>query len=174
MHRLPKKNSLAVNTISLLVTNVSQNRIKLVHLSYPAENVRNGTDLSDLERRIDNLGQRIGGILKYNKNPIGHDEYDKTEIKNNVRDVKQKWVLHLEELVNLLSNDIDKMFPNYVQSESLDLKNLKTILKTLDGWKQDLKSLKENTSEIHLFKVIKFLDKEVHTQASEVAKFTTN
>lgn len=90
MHRLPKKNSLAVNTISLLVTNVSQNRIKLVHLSYPAENVRNGTDLSDLERRIDNLGQRIGGILKYNKNPIGHDEYDKTEIKNNVRDVKQK------------------------------------------------------------------------------------
>lgn len=66
------------------------------------------------------------------------------------------------------------MFPNYVQSEYLDLKNLKTILKTLDGWKQDLKSLKENTSEIHLFKVIKFLDKEVHTQASEVAKFTTN
>ncbi|CAC5416545.1 unnamed protein product [Mytilus coruscus] len=83
----------------------------IVSIEEAAENVRNGTVLSDLERRIDNLSQRIGGILKYNKNLIGHDEYDKTEIKNKVRDVKQQLVLHFEELQNQLFNDIDKMFP---------------------------------------------------------------
>lgn len=146
----------------------------IVSIEKAAENVKDGRILSELEKSIDNLVERIGVILKNKTNPSGHDTRVKIEIKKRVHDVKQQLVLHLEKLENQLSDDIDVKVPKFGQSESRDMKKLQKTLKTVDGWKKDLKSLKEITSETYLFQVIKFIDKEVHNQTSEVAKCSAN
>ncbi|XP_063411345.1 uncharacterized protein LOC134694271 [Mytilus trossulus] len=150
-----------------------QNCKSIISIEKAARGVKDGTAISDLERRISNLCQVTENSRSQSeKTLVGLDE-SRSKIKTRVSEIKRKVIAHLDMLEAEIHKDIDYQYTNCTASVSRNENSIQSTSESLSTWKSDLNLLKQDTSEIHLFKVVKFLDAKIYQKELEIREMQT-
>ncbi|XP_071148732.1 uncharacterized protein [Mytilus edulis] len=72
-----------------------------------------------------------------------------------------------------MHKDIDSKYIICTEMVSRNRNDIQSSLDSLFKWESDLKSLKQHTSEIYLFKVVKFLDAKTYQKELEIREIQT-
>ncbi|XP_063424195.1 uncharacterized protein LOC134707949 [Mytilus trossulus] len=147
-----------------------QNCKPIITIKNAARGVKDGTAISDVERRMDNLSKVIDTML--GKTEIALDDLKKSRnnIKKRVSDIKQKVIAHLHKIEADIHKEIDNKYKYCNDTVSRNKNSVTSSSDSLSSWKRDLKSLKQHSSEIHLFQAVKFLDVKTHQKELEIRK----
>ncbi|VDI32255.1 Hypothetical predicted protein [Mytilus galloprovincialis] len=125
------------------VTVSHQNCKSIISIEKAARGVKVGTAISDLERRISNL-------------------YQVTENRRSQNTLEAE-----------IHKDIDSKYKICTESVSRNKNSIQSSADSLSTWKSDLNSLKQHTSEVHLFQVVKFLDAKAYQKELEIREIQT-
>ncbi|XP_063420294.1 uncharacterized protein LOC134705505 [Mytilus trossulus] len=145
-----------------------QNCKHILSIETAAKGVKDGTAISDLERRMDNFSQVTENILTKSKTALEGLEKSRYNIKKRVSQIKQRAIAHLDKLEADIHKDIEKKYRHCNDTVSRSTKSIQSSSDSLFVWKSDLKSLKRYTNEIHLFLAIKFLDEKTYKKEMEI------
>ncbi|XP_071155300.1 uncharacterized protein [Mytilus edulis] len=152
------------------VTVSHQNCKPIISIEKAARGVKEGTAISDLERRLDNLSQVTENILSHSVATLEELTKSRNSIKKRVSEIKQTFVSYLEKLEADIHKDIDNKYKHCKETMSCNNDNIQSSADSLSIWKNDLKSLKQHVSEIHLFQIVKFLDANTNQKELEIRK----
>lgn len=133
-----------------------------------AKGVKTGTAIEDLDRRLSNLCHVIKNILSEKVINIPQLEDMKKQIREKIETIRQQINLHLDHIEDDLDNELMKSFETLKEKSEIIQTDLKNKLDDAGKWQNDIRSLKEHGSDIHLFKSIKFLDSNINKQESEM------
>ncbi|XP_063411341.1 uncharacterized protein LOC134694267 [Mytilus trossulus] len=150
-----------------------QNCKSIISIEKAARGVKDGTAISDLERRISNLCQVTENRRSQSEKTLVDLEKSRTKIKTRVSEIKQKVIAHLDTLEAEIHKDIDSKYKNCTESVSRNKNSIQSNADSLCTWKRDLNSLKQHTSEVHLFQVVKFLDAKAYQKELEIREIQT-
>ncbi|XP_052090937.1 uncharacterized protein LOC127727858 isoform X1 [Mytilus californianus] len=150
-----------------------QNCKSITSIENAAKGVKDGTAISDLERRMLNLSQVNANLLTQTATTLDELEKSRNKIKKRVSEIKQKVIAHLDKLEADIHEDIDDKYKHCNETVSRNKNSIKSSSGSLSTWKRDLESLKQYTSEIHLFQVVKFLDAKTHQKELEIREIQT-
>ncbi|XP_063424803.1 uncharacterized protein LOC134708297 [Mytilus trossulus] len=150
-----------------------QNCTAIMSIEKAARSVKNGTAISDLERRMDNLSKVTEIILIQTATILVDLEMSRNKVKKRVSEIKQEIIAHIDKLEAQIYEDIDCKYKNCTEMVSENKSSITSSSDSLSTWKRDLKSLKQYTSEIHLFQVVKFLDARTHQKELEIREIQT-
>ncbi|CAC5399505.1 unnamed protein product [Mytilus coruscus] len=107
---------------------------------------------------MDNLSQVTENILSQTEITLGNLNKSRNKIKRKVSEIKQKVIAHLDRLEADIHKDIDDKYENCSNTVSHKKENIQSRADSVFTWKNDMKLLKQHTSEIHLFQAVKLLD----------------
>ncbi|XP_052090944.1 uncharacterized protein LOC127727860 [Mytilus californianus] len=150
-----------------------QNCKSIISIEKAARSVNDGTAISDLERRMDDLRQVTENILSQTEATLGDLSKSRNNIKKRVSEIKQKIVAHLDKLEAEIHKDINSQYKYCTEMVARTKDSARSSTDSLSTWKSDLKSLKQHASEIHLFQVVKFLDAKTHGKELEIREIQT-
>ncbi|XP_063411317.1 uncharacterized protein LOC134694245 [Mytilus trossulus] len=145
----------------------------IISIEKAARGVKDSTAISDLERRISNLCQVTENRRSQSEKTLVDLEINRTKIKTMVSEIKRKAIAHLDTLEAEIHGDIDSKYKKCTESVSRNRNSIQSNADSLSIWKSDLKSLKQHTSEIHLFQVVKFLDAKIYQKELEIREIET-
>ncbi|XP_063411320.1 protein PML-like [Mytilus trossulus] len=145
----------------------------IISIEKAARGVKDSTAISDLERRISNLCQVTENRRSQSEKTLVDLEINRTKIKTMVSEIKRKAIAHLDTLEAEKHEDIDSKYKKCTESVSRNRNSIQSNADSLSTWKSDLKSLKQHTSEIHLFQVVKFLDAKIYQKELEIREIET-
>ncbi|XP_063411336.1 uncharacterized protein LOC134694263 [Mytilus trossulus] len=145
-----------------------QNCKSIISIEKAARGVKDGTAISDLERRILNLCQVAENRRSQSEKTLVDLEESRTKIKTRVSDIKRKVIAHLDTLEAEIHEDIDSKYKNCTESVTRNRNSIQSSSDSLSTWKRDLNSLKQHTSESHLFQVVKFLDAKIYQKELQI------
>ncbi|XP_063411375.1 E3 ubiquitin-protein ligase TRIM33-like [Mytilus trossulus] len=146
----------------------------IIPIEKAARGVIDGTAMSDLERRLSNLCQVTEKIVSQNETTLVDLEKNRNKIKKWVSELKQIIIAHLDRLETEIHKDMDYNYKNCTESVSHSKTSIKSSSDLLATWKSDLKSLKQHTSEIYLFQVVKCLDAKTYQKEKEIREIQTD
>ncbi|XP_071155301.1 uncharacterized protein [Mytilus edulis] len=155
------------------VTVSHQNCMPITSIEKAARGVKEGTAISDLERRLDNLSHVTENILSHSKATLEDLTKSRNSIKKRVSEIKQKFIAHLQKLEADIHKDIDNKYKHCNETVSRNKDNIQSSADSLSTWKNDLKSLKKHASDIHLFQAVKYLDAKTHQKELEIREIQT-
>ncbi|CAC5423255.1 unnamed protein product [Mytilus coruscus] len=135
-----------------------------------ANGVKDGTAISGLEIRMNNLNQVSERMLSQIEEKQKTLKESQIKFKNRVLEIKQKLVDRLNNLEADIHKDIDSKYEQCNDTLTTKRTSLQANATSITSWKRDLKYLKQNTSEIHLFQSVKFIEKETNETDSEIRK----
>ncbi|XP_063411326.1 uncharacterized protein LOC134694254 [Mytilus trossulus] len=150
-----------------------QNCKSIISIEKAARGVKDGTAISDLERRISNLCQVTENRRSQSEKTLVDLEKSRTKIKTRVSEIKRKVIAYLDTLEAEIHKDIDSKYANCTESVSRNKDSIQSSADSLSTWKSDLHSLKQHTSEVHLFQVVKFLDAKAYQKKLEIREIQT-
>ncbi|XP_063411318.1 uncharacterized protein LOC134694246 [Mytilus trossulus] len=150
-----------------------QNCKSIISIEKAARGVKDGTAISDLERRISNLCHVTENRRSQSEKTLVDLEENRTKIKTRVSEMKRKVIAHLNTLEAEIHKDIDFKYENCTESVSRNKISIQSSADSLSTWKSDLNSLKLHTSEVHLFQVVKFLDAKTYQKELEIREIQT-
>ncbi|XP_063420918.1 uncharacterized protein LOC134706140 [Mytilus trossulus] len=150
------------------VTVSHQNCKPVISIEKAARGVKVGTAISDLDRRLDNLCQVTENILSHSEATLEELTKSRNSIKKRVSEIKHKFIAHLNKLEADIHKDIDNKYKHCNDTVSRNKDNIQSSADSLSIWKNDLKSLRQHLSEIHLFQMVKFLDAKTHNKELEI------
>ncbi|XP_063411352.1 uncharacterized protein LOC134694278 [Mytilus trossulus] len=139
-----------------------------IEIHVAARGVKDGTAISDLERRISNLCQVTENRRCQSERTLVDLEESRTKIKTRVSEIKRKVIAYLDTLEAEIHKDLDSKYKSCTESVSLNRNSIQSSSDSLSSWKHDLNSLKQHTSEAHLFQVVKFLDAKIYQKELEI------
>ncbi|VDI24778.1 Hypothetical predicted protein [Mytilus galloprovincialis] len=145
-----------------------QNCKPIISIEKAARGVKDSTAISDLERRLDNLSKVTDNILGKTGITLNNLTKSRNSIKKRVTEMKQRVLAHLDKIEADILKDIDTKYKYCNDTVSRNEYGVKSSIHSLSTWKRDLKSLKQNTSEIHLFRAVKFLDAKTHQKELDI------
>ncbi|XP_063420356.1 uncharacterized protein LOC134705570 [Mytilus trossulus] len=145
----------------------------IISVEKAAKKVKDSTAILDLERRISNLSQVTENILSRNKTTFEDLKKSRSKITKSVTEMKLKFIAHLDKLESNLHKDIDNKYEQCAEAVSHVITTVQSSYDSLSTWRKDIKSLKQYTSEIHLFQAVKFLDAKTHQQEMEIRDIQT-
>ncbi|VDI21492.1 Hypothetical predicted protein [Mytilus galloprovincialis] len=148
-----------------------QNCKSIISIEIAARGVKDGTAISDLERRISNLCQVTENRRCQSERTLVDLEESRTKIKTRVSEIKRKVIAHLDTLEAEIHKDLDSKYKSCTESVSLNRNSIQSISDSLSSWKHDLNSLKQHTSEAHLFQVKELEIREVKAANVPILKF---
>ncbi|XP_071154419.1 uncharacterized protein [Mytilus edulis] len=140
----------------------------IISIEKAARGVKDSTAISDLERRLDNLSKVTDNILGKTGITLNDLTKSRNNIKKRVTEMKQRVLAHLDKIEADILKDIDNKYKYCNDTVSRNEDGVKSSIDSLSSWKRDLKSLKQNTSEIHLFRAVKFLDAKTHQKELDI------
>ncbi|XP_071149362.1 uncharacterized protein [Mytilus edulis] len=140
----------------------------MISIERAARGVKDGTAISDLERRLSNLCHVTENILSQNETTLVDLEKNRNKIKKRVSELKQNIIDHLDRLEADIQKDIDYRYKTCTEMVSRNRNSFQSSSDSLSTWKSDLQSLKQHTSEIHLFQLVKFLDAQTYQKELEI------
>ncbi|VDI50589.1 Hypothetical predicted protein [Mytilus galloprovincialis] len=150
------------------VTLSHQNCKPIIPIKKAAKGVKGGTAISDLERRMDNLSQVMENIMRQNETTLEDLKKSRNNIKKKVSEIKQSVIAHLDKLEADTHKDIDDKYKQCYETTSQNKDNADSSSESLSTWKRDLKALKQHTSDINFFQVLKFLDVKTYEKELEI------
>ncbi|XP_063411971.1 uncharacterized protein LOC134694833 [Mytilus trossulus] len=150
-----------------------QNCKSIISIEKAARGVKDGTAISDLERRISNLCQVTENRRSQSEKTLVDLEKSRTKIKTRVSEIKRKVIAYLDTLEAEIHKDIDFKYANCTESVSRNKDSIQSSADSLSTWKSDLHSLKQHTSEVHLFQVVKFLDAKAYQKELKIREIQT-
>ncbi|XP_063411381.1 uncharacterized protein LOC134694305 [Mytilus trossulus] len=150
-----------------------QNCKSIISIEKAAKGVKDGTAIYDLEGRMSNLCQVTENISSKRETTLVDLEKNRNKIKKRVSEIKQNIFAHLDRLEAELHRDIDSKYKICIEMMSRNQNSIQSSLDSLSTWKSDLKSLKQHSSEIYLFQVIKFLDAKTYQKELEIREIQT-
>ncbi|VDI21494.1 Hypothetical predicted protein [Mytilus galloprovincialis] len=136
-----------------------------------ARGVKDGTAISDLQRRISNICKVTENRCSQSHKTLVDLQESRTKIKTRVSEIKQKVIDHLDTLEAEMHKYIDSKYKHCTESVSRNKNSIQSSTDSLSTWKSDLNSLKQQTSEIHLFQVVKYLDAKIYEKEMEIREF---
>ncbi|XP_071154376.1 uncharacterized protein [Mytilus edulis] len=145
----------------------------IISIEKAARGVKDGTAISDVERRMDNLSKVTDNILSKTEITLEDLKKSRNNIKKRVTEIKQRVIAHLDKLEADIQKDIDDKYKYCNDTVSRNKDSAKSSIDSLSTWKRDLKSLKKNTSEIQLFQAVKFLDAKTHQKELDIREIQT-
>ncbi|XP_063411337.1 uncharacterized protein LOC134694264 [Mytilus trossulus] len=145
-----------------------QNCKSIISIEKAARGVKDGTAISDLERRISNLCQVTEDRRCQSEKILADLEESRTKIKTRVSEIKRNVIAHLDTLEAEIHKNIDSKYKNCTMSVSRNKNSIQSSSNSLSTWKSNLNSLKQHTSEVHLFQVVKFLDAKTYQKELEI------
>ncbi|CAC5406885.1 unnamed protein product [Mytilus coruscus] len=122
---------------------------------------------------MDNISQVTENILSQTEMTLEDLSKCRNEIKKRVSEIKQKFIAHLDKLKADIHKGIDNKYKQCNETVSRNKDKIKSSTDSLSIWKKDLKSLKQHTSEIHLFQAVKYLDAKTHQKELEMREIQT-
>ncbi|VDI80839.1 Hypothetical predicted protein [Mytilus galloprovincialis] len=140
----------------------------IIPIEKAAKGVKDGTAISDLERRMDNLSHVMENIMRQNETTLEDLRKSQNNIKKRVSEIKQSVIAHLDKLEADIHADIDDKYTQCYETISRNKDNAHDSSESLSTWKRDLKSLKQHTSDKHFFQVVKFLDSKTYDKELEI------
>ncbi|XP_063411376.1 uncharacterized protein LOC134694300 [Mytilus trossulus] len=140
----------------------------IISIEKAARGVKDGTAFSDLERRISDLCQVTENRLSECEKTLVDLEKNRTKIKERVSEIKQKFIAYFDTLEAEIHKDIDYKYKTCTEMVCRNTNSIQSSSDSLSTWKSDLKSLKQHTSEIHLFHVVKCLDAKTYQKELEI------
>ncbi|CAC5399503.1 unnamed protein product [Mytilus coruscus] len=143
---------------------------KLISPEKAASCFKGGTAMCSLERRMEDQTQVSKKILSKTVEELRTLNETKIELKQRVSQIKQKSVDRLNKLEEDMHTEIDNMYEQCNETLSKNKDSLISSASLLLKWKTDLESLKQNTSEFHLYQSVKFLEKRTNEEESEIRK----
>ncbi|CAC5407946.1 unnamed protein product [Mytilus coruscus] len=135
-----------------------------------ANGVKDGTAMSCLEIRMNDLNQVSEKMLSQIEEKQKTLKESQNKFKNRVSEFKHKLVDRLNKLEADIHTDIDSKYEQCNETLTTKRTSLHASATSMTSWKSDLKSLKQNTSEIHLFQSVKFIERETNETESEIRK----
>ncbi|XP_071149003.1 uncharacterized protein [Mytilus edulis] len=150
-----------------------QNCKSVISIEKAARGVKDGTAISDLERRLSNLCQVTENRRSQSEKTLVDLDESRTKIKTRVSEIKRKVIAHLDTLEAEIHKDIDSKYTNCTESVSRNRNIIQSSSDSLSTWKSDLNLLKQHTSEVHLFQVVKFLDAKTYQKELEIREIET-
>ncbi|VDI42101.1 Hypothetical predicted protein [Mytilus galloprovincialis] len=150
-----------------------QNCKYIISIEKAAKGVKDGAAISDLEGRISNLCQVTENIRSKRETTLVELEKNRKKIKKRVSEIKQNIIAHLDRLEAEMHKDIDSKYKICTEMVSRNRNSIQSSLDSLSTWKIDLKSLKQHTSDIYLFQVVKFLDAKIYQKELEIREIQT-
>ncbi|VDI14965.1 Hypothetical predicted protein, partial [Mytilus galloprovincialis] len=150
-----------------------QNCKSIISIEKAARGVKVGTAISDLERRISNLCQVTENRRSQSEKTLADLEESRTKIKTRVSEIKRKVIAHLDTLETEMHKDIDSKYENCTESMSRNRNSIQSSSDSLSTWKSDINSLKQHSSEVHLFQVVKLLDANIYQKELEIREIPT-
>ncbi|XP_063412551.1 uncharacterized protein LOC134695263 [Mytilus trossulus] len=140
----------------------------IISIERAARGVKDGTAIFDLERRLSNLYQVTENILSQKETTLVDLEKNRNKIKKRVSEIKQNIIDHLDRLEADIHKDIDSRYKTCTEMVSRNRNRFQSSSDSLSTWKSDLHSLKQHSSEIHLFQLVKFLDAKTYQKELEI------
>ncbi|VDI21490.1 Hypothetical predicted protein [Mytilus galloprovincialis] len=150
------------------VTVSHQNCKSIFSIEKAARGVKDGTAISDLEKRISNLCKVTENRCSQSDKTLVDLQESRTKIKTRVSEIKQKVIADLDTLEAEMHKEIDSKYKHCTESVSRNKNSIQFNADSLCTWKRDLNSLKQHTSEVHLFQVVKFLDAKTYQKELEI------
>lgn len=147
---------------------------KPISLEEAARDAKDGVAMVCLVERIDGLSQVSIELLNKMKEKLQDLKNRQTEYKQRVSDIKQKFICHLNKLESEIHADIDAKYDQCNETVSQIKASLEECTSKLSIWKVDLKSLRDTTSEIHLFQSVKLLEEWTNKKDSEIRTIQTS
>ncbi|XP_071149001.1 uncharacterized protein [Mytilus edulis] len=148
-----------------------QNCNSIFSIEKAARGVKDGTAISDLEKRISNLCKVTENRCSQSDKTLVDLQESCTKIKTRVSEIKQKVIAHLDTLEAEMHKEIESKYKHCTESVSRNKNSIQSSADSLSIWKSDIHSLKQQTSEIHLFQVVKFLDAKIYEKEMEIREF---
>ncbi|CAC5358885.1 unnamed protein product [Mytilus coruscus] len=143
---------------------------KPISLEEAARCVKDGTAMSSLEQRMNDLSKVSKEMLNQIEEKLEDLKKRQNIFKQRVSDTKQKLIGHLNKLESEIHTDIDSKYEQCNATVSKIKHSLEECTSSLSVWKVDLKSLKDTTSEIHLFQTVNLLEERTNKKDSEIRK----
>ncbi|XP_063411379.1 uncharacterized protein LOC134694302 [Mytilus trossulus] len=140
----------------------------IISIERAARGVKDGTAIFDLERRLSNLYQVTENILSQKETTFVDLEKNRNKIKKRVSEIKRNIIDHLDRLEADIHKDIDSRYKTCTEMVSRNRNSFQSSSDSLSTWKSDLHSLKQHSSEIHLFQLVKFLDAKTYQKELEI------
>ncbi|XP_071148331.1 uncharacterized protein [Mytilus edulis] len=140
----------------------------IISIEKAARGVKDGTAIFDLERRLSNLYQVTENILSQKEITLVDLEKNRNKIKKRVSEIKQNIIDHLDRLEADIHKDLDSRYKTCTEMVSRNRNSFQSSSDSLSTWKSDLHSLKQHSSEIHLFQLVKFLDAKTYQKELEI------
>lgn len=137
----------------------------VISLNTAASGVKMGTAITDLEKRIQDMIKFLEEIMK--RTDCRYIDNLKAVLIDEIRNEKQKIIEHLDKLEETLLHEVEKTFAKI--KTDVDQHEHFSYLPDLQQWETGLKSLKKSTSDVHLFQVVKFLDKKLHHAEQDIS-----
>ncbi|VDH92649.1 Hypothetical predicted protein [Mytilus galloprovincialis] len=100
-------------------------------------------------------------------------EKSRTKIKIRVSEIKRKVIAHLDTLEEEIHKDIDSKYKHCTESVFRNRNSIQSSSDSLSTWKSDLNLLKQDSTEVHLFQVVKFLDAKIYKKELEIRGIQT-
>lgn len=107
------------------------------------------------------LQMNINGDLYQRK------EEARKKIKEKIAEIKYNIIDHLNDLESILLADMETKYTSIEQETSVISQS---VIDSLDCWTKGLRSLKEHTTNFHLFQAVKYLDKKVNEHEFNIQK----
>lgn len=135
-----------------------------------ASGVSEETAMKNLEERLNDLSKNSKMMLNQKKEKLKDLKKRKNDYQQRVSEIKQKLIDRLNKLESEIHTDIDAKYNQCNETVSITKDSLQECHSSLSTWKVDLSLLKLNTSEIHLFQSVKYLEEKTNETESEIRK----
>ena len=135
----------------------------ILPIKIAAKGARDGSAIWDLESRLESLLVVTTTICDtYMKNDSSLD-IQKEQFEQQIQ-IRRSLNAQLDEKEDEINKDLKNRYDEGKEKIKSDIALLKKVHQQVSVWKNDLKSLSEHASDIHMFQAVKAVDAKVHMQ----------
>lgn len=145
----------------------------LMLIEEAAVGVKNGSALSDLENRIDNLFNVLEKIEEKTNQSLENLEKKRNKIKREISDIKDELLGQISILEEKLIDDLDMKY-NACREEIMSGAFSQIYIEEVKSMKNNLQLVKQYISDVHLFQAVKYIDVIVGKHEQEIRQTNEN
>ena len=127
----------------------------LITLDNGAENVKKSKFLEILEKRIKGTRTKLDEIIKKKEENISNIKEQKNRIQDDIGYIRKKINDHFDKIEKQLNNTLNRAHESCIKTLEDGIKQIKERVKKMDVWYKDIETLKGNSSDVHVFAVVK-------------------
>lgn len=141
---------------------------KVLTIDKASHGVKYGSTLSDLENKIKELKEIITEILRSKDLNTKSLNEQHEFISNEIERMRSKLNAHLNRIENELKNILQTKYSESIAKVQHGRGDLVHVNKMLETWENDLETLKESATDVHVFTAVKNLEPKYNFEENKI------